>query len=327
MREIRQPIFFVGMGRSGTTMMFSAFAAHPDLAWFSQYLERLPRFPIAAALSRAADWSPSMREATSRSDQHQRWLERVRVGPAEANTVWQRSCGRKFVYGYLLGVEATADERDRLRRMVSRVLRYQGKPRFAAKITGPARLQYLMSIFPDARFIQVIRDGRAVVRSLMEVPFWRDTWRMNSPAWRGGLGDRELAQWQGRDHSPLALAAIQWRAVVRSARQEAARFAPERYAEVRYEDFVADPHRVLDELTTFCDLPPSPAPHEYLDRRIELRDMNVQNGAFSEGEIQMLNDVMADTLEELGYEGSAQSGTGESLVATPFGPQQTIAAA
>jgi omega-hydroxy-beta-dihydromenaquinone-9 sulfotransferase len=320
MVEIRQPIFFVGMGRSGTTVMFEAFAAHPDLAWFSQYLARVPNAPIVAALSRATDWAPSMRQATSRSDQVHPWLERLRVGPSEATQVWRRCCGRKFAYSYLLGVKATDEERRCVRRTVSSVLRYQGKPRFAAKITGPARLEYITSIFPDARFVQVVRDGRAVVRSLMRVPFWRDTWRIDRPAWSGGFGDREVAQWERYNRSPLALAAIQWRAVVRSTRQEAAQFAPARYGEVRYEDFIADPHGVLDELATFCDLRTSQAPHEFLDKRIELRDMNVQPRAdLTEDEIEMLSDVMGDTLEELGYgAASARAPTGEGLVTKPF---------
>jgi hypothetical protein len=327
MVEIRQPIFFIGMGRSGTTVMFEAFAAHPDLAWFSQYLARVPNAPIVATLSRVTDLAPSMRQATSRSDQIHPWLERLRVGPSEATQVWRRCCGRKFAYSYLLGVKATDEERRCLRRTVSSVLRYQGKPRFAAKITGPARLEYIMSIFPDARFVQVVRDGRAVVRSLMRVPFWRDTWRIDRPAWSGRFGDREAAQWKRYNRSPLALAAIQWRAVVRSGRQEAAQFAPTRYGEVRYEDFIADPHRVLDELATFCDLRSSPAPHEFLDKRIELRDMNVQPRApLSDGELRMLDDLMGDTLAELGY-GSVEvkPHKGKGLVTNPLRPTSATA--
>jgi hypothetical protein len=77
---------------------------------------------------------------------------------------------------------------------------------------------------------------------------------------------------------------------------------------------------VLDELATFCDLRSSQAPHEFLDKRIELRDMNVQPRAdLTENEIEMLSDVMGDTLEELGY-GAASTRTpaGEGLVTKPF---------
>jgi len=136
------------------------------------------------------------------------------------------------------------------------------------------------------------------------------------------LGDRELEQWAAYDRSPLALAALQWRAVVRSARQEAARFAPARYREVRYEDFVAHPHTALDQLAEVCDLRSSRKPHRFLDKRLDLRDMNVGwADAFDSAELGMLNEVMGDTLEELGYGSDpVRPPAGEELVTSPFAP-------
>ena len=39
---VDRPIFFVGMPRSGTTLVFEAVAAHEDLAWLSQHVQRAP---------------------------------------------------------------------------------------------------------------------------------------------------------------------------------------------------------------------------------------------------------------------------------------------
>ena len=74
-----------------------------------------------------------------------------------------------------------------MRATVAGVLRYHGKARFAAKLTGPARISYVSSIFPEARFVHVVRDGRAVVQSLMKVEFWGARDRMTRPAWENGL--------------------------------------------------------------------------------------------------------------------------------------------
>lgn len=302
MRSVDRPIFFVGMPRSGTTVVFEVFAARPEVAWLSQHLQRFPGVPALALLSRMADLNPSMRRSVSRSDQFRAWIEKLRVGPVEAYGFWQRCCGEKFRHDYLLGVEASARESECVRATVAKVLRYQGKSRFAAKITGPGRIAYLSSIFGDARFVHVVRDGRAVVQSLMRVPFWQERRRMTEPVWANGLTVRDLRDWEARDRSPLALAAVQWRRVVESIREEAARLPPEHYVEVRYERFVSEPHDFLDELASELELPRSPDAHEFMDRRFNLRDMNFQWGKrFGPDEVVMLNELMADTLKRFGY--------------------------
>ena len=282
--------------------MFDALCSHPDIGWFSPQMNRLPRFPAVLLLARLADLNDSLRKSINRSDQRRSWTEKLRVGPAESYGVWQHCCGEKFLFDFLLDVESTEAERRCIRRMVAKALRYEGKERFATKITGPARIRYLASIFDDALFVHVVRDGRAVVQSLMKVHFWKGTWRERQPAWRNGLLERHLARWREFERSPLALAAIQWSVVVEGARDEAARFAPDRYAELRYEDFVADPHRVLDEITAFCGLDRSAKVHEFVDARIEVRDMNFRWAErFDAGEIEMLNELMGDSLASFGY--------------------------
>ena len=85
--------------------------------------------------------------------------------------------------------------------------------------------------------------------------------------------------------------------------ERAQRLAPERYAEVRYEDFVGDPHLVLDELADFCCLPRSRDAHDFLDARVELEDMNLRwRDAFSPAELELLNEAMGETLAEFGYD-------------------------
>jgi len=234
MITIERPVFFVGMGRSGTTLLVAVVCAHRDLGWFSQHFARMPGFPAVTLLSRLADLDPGFRRSVARHGETSSPLERVRVAPAEAYSIWERCCGEKFLYDFMLGTTATDRERHCVRTTVAKVLRYQGKPRFTSKITGPPRIEYLSSIFPDAIFVHVIRDGRAVVESLLRVPFWRDSYRFREPAWRGGLTDDDLAAWRRDGASPLALAGMQWEAVLRITRREARQFVPERYAEVHY---------------------------------------------------------------------------------------------
>lgn len=305
MRRIEKPILFVGMPRSGTTLLLEAFAARSDLAWFSRYLNLVPWLPSVCALERLAGLHPSFRSTIYRSDEigsgarRLRRLERLRLGPTEGTNVWRHWAGERFTSDFMLGVEANDRDRRRLRMVVSKLLRYEAKPRFVAKLTGPTRIGYLSGVFPDARFVHVIRDLRAVAHSLLHNhPGWRDTFRAREPAWEG-LSEEHLERWRELGGSPLALAAIEWRAVIESARREASEVAPDRYIEVRYEDFVADPHGRLDEITAFCELPRSSEAHGFLDRRIRIRDMNYQwREAFGRTEVQLLDDLRGELLSE-----------------------------
>ncbi|MFW2404425.1 MAG: sulfotransferase, partial [Gammaproteobacteria bacterium] len=66
----------------------------------------------------------------------------------------------------------------------------------------------------------------------------------------------------------------QWRGVIESARDERKRIEPGRYIEVRYEDFLDDPHAFLTSLFARCGLPDAPAVHEHVDSGPPLSSMN-----------------------------------------------------
>ncbi|MCL4287570.1 MAG: sulfotransferase [Thermoleophilia bacterium] len=314
-----RPIFVVGAPRSGTTVIFNTFAARPDLAWFTQHLNRLPGWPSVTVLARLADAAPWARKSIMRSDSARRWREKARIGPVEGYAIWERYAGRRFVYEALVGERPTPEQRAGLRTLVGKLIRYQGKDRFATKITGPARIGFLADAFPDALFVNVIRDGRAVARSLMKVDFWAGTWRERSVAWEGVLGEADLDRWRELGEPPLGLAALQWQELVRGARAEAKRCVPDRYAEIRYEDFVADPHATIDEMTSFCELPAAAEPHEFLDTRVEVRDMNRGAAAASGPERELLDGLIGAELAALGYgERVGSRPVGRTPLSRPF---------
>lgn len=98
----------------------------------------------------------------------------------------------------------------------------------------PGNLSFAASLarlLPEARFVHVIRDGRAVAASIMPLDWGPNDITSAARLWAARLG--------------ICLGAVQ-------------RLGPERACTVRYEDLVQSPERTLGQLRDFLDLPSMP---------------------------------------------------------------------
>jgi hypothetical protein len=103
----------------------------------------------------------------------------------------------------------------------------EGKARWGDKTPAYiAIVDRLATIWPDARFVVLVRDGRDVALSVMGVPFGPNN------AWAAGRS---------------------WATAIRRGREAAARY-PGRVLEVRYEDLVTDPKTSLVATCNFLEL-------------------------------------------------------------------------
>jgi len=157
----------------------------------------------------------------------------------------------------MLGIKASNGSRKRTRSNFRQIVRMQGKSKLAMKLTGPGRIRFLSSIFPKARFIHVIRDGRAVVASLSRVKFWRDGGGQNKLWWTHGISAAEASHLSKYSNDSLLLAASQWMSVLNNTRLEASQLSADRYMEIKYEDFFRNPTRSLESVCSFSGLQPT----------------------------------------------------------------------
>jgi hypothetical protein len=252
-------------------------SAHEDVGWFPNYLNKLPSLPAVAFLSRLVDlpWiGHNLRGKKQQSSGLLSMISKYLPYSVEAFPVWRRCCGDKFLWEYLIHSNASQSERKCVQTLISNVLYFQDKSRFITKYTGPPKIHYMNSIFPDAIFIHVIRDPRAVVSSLLKVQFWSQGGGFTQPWWKNGLSAEFLQEWHRYGSSPSALAAVQWKQIIEIAWEEKSHLENERYFEIRYEDFVEDPNRVIDDICHKVGLRPCNSLSAYIISSRKISDMN-----------------------------------------------------
>jgi hypothetical protein len=243
--SIHRPIFILGSARSGTTILYNLLAAHADTCWVSYASDARPGqagpvrrhrwldLPLVGAGQRRA----IVRNRPNRA--RMRWMP----WPAEGDRTWHTWAG----FGAEpYGTETRLDEamESRLRGVMELHLDVTRRPRFLCKQTANnRRLELVDRMFPDALYVHLIRDGRAVANSMVREPWWNDmqVW------WLG----KRVREWDQGD--PVALAALYWQRTLEEIRRHAPRFG-DRYTEVHYEELAADTPRVIDGIARFAGL-------------------------------------------------------------------------
>jgi hypothetical protein len=216
-------VFLVGCPRSGTTLLHRLVDAHPELAivhetlWIPGYYER------RAGLTPDGRVTPALLE---RLFGHRRF-DHLGVPPDEVRAIASSNGNGGVPYA------------DFVTALYDRFGEVHGKPLVGDKSPGYVRsIPTLHELWPDARFVHLIRDGREVCLSALG---WKKADRLF----------KEHDTW--RD-APVATAALWWERSVRLGREAGALLSPNRYRELRYERLVEDPERECRALCAFLGL-------------------------------------------------------------------------
>jgi hypothetical protein len=126
------------------------------------------------------------------------------------------------------GLTGVRDYPHAIRRLYAMYAASRGKSRYADKTPSfVLRMGLLDRLFPESVFIHLVRDGRDVAASLLEMPF----------------GPSRLGQ-----------AAVVWHRWNSRGAISGAELGSDRYMVLRYEDLVAEPRKSLEQVCAFIDL-------------------------------------------------------------------------
>jgi hypothetical protein len=242
---VERPVFIVGMGRSGTTLLGRMLSVHPQVGFLNE-----PK----------ALWQV----AVGREDvvgSYCRGPARYRLAAADAD----ESAGRS------------------LRRLYGAYLFWTRRRRLVDKNPEAVyRVPFVRAVFPDARILLLVRDGWQVCRS---VERWsrdhgvrrgavrHDWWGTGGRKWRllldqvavdePDLAPHVEAMRGWRDQRQMA--AVEWILAMRYGQRQM-EAAPGAVAAVRYEELTRSPAAALAAVLGFCDLPAASVVADYARR-------------------------------------------------------------
>jgi hypothetical protein len=290
------PVFLVGAPRSGTSLLYKALCLHADAAYVSNWVRQFPRVPALAVFNRVPRRFPQSRKrawfsATSNAYVHnaKRSLDRrLFPSPAEGEPLFT-ACGIGLEPPFTVGDH----ERRALRTAVGRVCRFGGGSVFVNKrIANNRRIPLLVDVFPEARFVNIVRDGRAVAASLARVNWWEDSlvW------WYGGTP----RGWAADGGDPWDICARNWVEELGAIESGFAAVSPGSVLHLRYEDVVSAPLTTFRRVAQFAGLDNDPNWETHLgDLRIEATD--TWRSDLSYDALKRTEVIQADELERHGY--------------------------
>ena len=290
---IVKPIFITGLGRSGTTLIHTMLSIHPRVTWLSLLCAKFPQRPYLNRWLMSAIDVPILNS----------YLKR-RFVPLENYAFWDfYFAGFSHPSRDLVASDVSVRTRESFRKVVRELLT-RTRNRLLIKITGLPRISFLQAIFPDAKFVHIVRDGRAVANSRLNAPFWKGWQGLN--IWAGKMPAEYQEEWERHHHSFIALAGIEWKTHLDYLEELKKDFPGIGICQVRYETFCTNPIAELRRIANHCELPWSEQ-FEKAARAFHVRNENQKwKSDLTDEQCAILEEVLEPYLVKYGYESSQE---------------------
>lgn len=307
--QIKAPIFILGTPRCGSTMLQELMSCHDRIAFFTHSMDAFPD----PELFRAVDWTRRRFGLDVRGERYLKDSIIVDGGsPSEAMRFWAECLTLDpFTLQWperRIG-DLSKEQVDRVYHTLKHVIASfaeRGSDRFLNK--SPALLTealLLQDLFPDAKFVHLIRDGRMVANSLIKLYRLQreQDIKVNHPMFKDhpfvpyprvpGLPEA-AAQWGLED---IRTTATVWDSAIKFV----SRIQPElrNFHEVRYEDILAAPRLEMQRIFDFCELPTIGSGKEEFEGR--LAKVGVVHHKNTYGDFGIVEQIAGDSLRQHRY--------------------------
>ncbi len=302
--KIEKPIFIVGLPRSGTTLLYNLLCAHEQAAYVTNSMNSFPE-----ALE-TIEW---LRKKFRWNVKGERFLQdsiEVDFGsPSEPLTLWGKWMGRdpsSLFWQEMTMADLPKGRVGQIEADVKKMIRSFGgaNRRFVVKYPLlQTELKLVQEIFPDAKFIHILRDPRMAANSLVKLYRLSNEQlkKIKHPLFNEVIpyprvqGLENYIEQFGADS--LECTAHIWNDSIDLVRATAPSLKS--YYEIKYEDILLNPQKELRELFQFCDLAwPTTQNQQFADQIAKVgcvHHINKYSG------FEKVEEITAPLMRELGY--------------------------
>ncbi len=299
---IDRPIFIIGAPRSGTSMLYDLLCLHEDAAYVNNLTNTYNAQPLAVS-ALCKKFGLNIRGERFLKDS----VDVDLYTPAEPFTYWGKWFSRDIESLYWkeqtrkdLGEAKVQEIKRDLQKILS--LFATPKPRFICKFaTIQPEIELIQEIFPDAHFINIVRDGRFVANSLIKLYDLSNEQlkRIRHPLLKHIIPYPRFASLPSiintYGEKSLECTARVWDETMNYIEDIKPRLR--HYYEFRYEDLMQEPTLELKKLFDFCGLalPQNAAFRNYVAKIGKTKHKNNYEG------FELVEKICAQNLKRYGY--------------------------
>lgn len=249
-KEIQRPVFILGCGRSGTTIFGTALSKHNNITYLNERRDL--------------------------------WFKAYPV-----TDIWTHQASSRNGKMNLTSEEIDSAKSLMLRRLFHRETIKTSKPLLVEKLPiNNFRVEFVHSIFPDARFIHIYRNGLEVARSIQkasEAGGWFGSndykWKQLSDYSKNTNVTEELPDLcESYYHKGL----LEWRLSTESAVNFLSTLQNDKYMEISYAGFLNEPANTIEEVLDYLKISNDSCVADFVNNKVSRRTCSLDNIVLTE---------------------------------------------